>query len=60
MYLRLAQYASTFASETKTKDMKNTDYNLSALCSGISSDAFTALKEMIDDLGLEIEEISSL
>ncbi len=41
--------------------MKQTDYNLSALVNFISSDdSFQALKDMIDDLGLEIEDIRTL
>ena len=40
--------------------MKNTDYNFSTLVNFISSDdSFQALKDMIDDLGLEIEDIKS-
>lgn len=39
--------------------MKNTEYNVDALSTVISSDAFSALKGMIDDLGLEILEISA-
>lgn len=45
----------------KHKVMRNTDYNVSALGSFLSSDvSFQALKDMIDDLGLEVEEIISL
>ncbi len=45
----------------KQKVMRNTDYNVSALGSFLSSDvSFQALKDMIDDLGLEVEEIISL
>ena len=41
--------------------MRNTDYNVSALGSFLSSDAsFQALKDIIDDLGLEVEDITSL
>ena len=41
--------------------MKQTDYNLSSLVNFISSDdSFQALKDMIDDLGLEIEDIRTL
>ena len=41
--------------------MKNTDYNLNSLLNFISSDdTFQALKDMIDDLGLEIEDIKTL
>ena len=41
--------------------MRNTDYNFDALVSYLSSDvSFQALKDMIDDLGLEVEEIISL
>ena len=41
--------------------MKNTDYNLSSLVNFISSDdSFQALKDMIEDLGLEIEDIKTL
>ena len=47
----------------KTKDtaMRNTDYNIDALGSFLSSDvSFQALKDLIDDLGLEVESITSL
>ena len=45
----------------KDDSMKNTDYNLSSLVNFISSDdSFQALKDMIDDLGLEIEDIKTL
>ena len=45
----------------KTRDMKNTDNTLSILCNVLSSDAsFTTLCEMIDDLGLELEDIRTL
>lgn len=41
--------------------MKNTDYNINALGSFLSSDtSFQALKDLIDDFGLELEEITSL
>ena len=41
--------------------MKNTDNTLSVLGNVLSSDAcFDALREMIDDLGLELEDIKSL
>ncbi len=41
--------------------MKNTDYNVSALGSFLSSDtSFQALKDIIDELGLEVEAITSL
>ena len=36
--------------------MRNTDYNIDALGSFLSSDAsFQALKDLIDDLGLAVE-----
>lgn len=38
--------------------MKNTEYSVDALSTVISSDAFSALKDMIDDLGLEVLEVS--
>lgn len=38
--------------------MKNTEYNVDALSTMISSDAFSALKDMIEDLGLEVLEVS--
>ena len=42
-------------------DMRNTDYNVSSLGSFLSSDAsLQALKDIIDDLGLEVEDITSL
>lgn len=41
--------------------MKNTDFNISALGALLSSEAsFQALKDIIDDLGLEVEAITSL
>jgi len=41
--------------------MKNTDFNISALGSFLSSDAsFQALQDIIDDLGLEVESVTSL
>ena len=41
--------------------MRNTDFNVDALGSFISSStSFQALKDIIDDLGLESEEASSL
>ena len=39
--------------------MRNTDYNLDALGNFISSDAsLQALKDLIDDLGLEVEGVT--
>ena len=39
--------------------MINTDYNIDALGSFLSSDAsFQALKDLIDDLGLEVEGVT--
>lgn len=41
--------------------MRNTDFNINALGSFISSDiSFQALRDMIDDLGLELEDITTL
>ncbi len=41
--------------------MRNTDYNISALGCLLSSDAsFQALQDIIDDLGLEVESVTSL
>ena len=41
--------------------MRNTDYNTSALSSLLSSDAsFQALRDLIDDLGLEVENVMAL
>ena len=41
--------------------MRNTDFNIDALGNYISSTtSFQALKDIIDDLGLEFEEASSL
>lgn len=40
--------------------MRNTDFNINALGAFIASDTtFQALKGMIEDLGLEIEEIAT-
>ena len=39
--------------------MRNTDYNIDALGSIISSDAsLQALKDLMDDLGLEVEGVT--
>lgn len=39
--------------------MRNTDYNIDALGSYLSSDvSFQALKDLIDDLGLEVEAVT--
>ena len=46
----------------KTKDtvMRNTDYNIDALGSFLSSDvSFQALLDLIDDLGLEVEGVTA-
>lgn len=41
--------------------MRNTDFNINALGSFLSNDAsFQALKDIIDDLGLEVESIATL
>ena len=41
--------------------MRNTDYNASTLCGFLSSDAsFQALRDLIDDLGLEVEKVTAL
>jgi len=39
--------------------MRNTEFDMNSLSSFISTDSFAALKSMIDDLGLEIEDVSS-
>ena len=49
--------------QQKTKDtaMRNTDYNIDALNNMISQDTnFQALRDMIQDLGLEFEEANLL
>lgn len=53
----MAQARPTFASETKKhKVMRNTEYNLEKLASMISSESsFTALMEIMGDMGLEFE-----
>ena len=39
--------------------MRNTDYNIDTLVSFVSSDtSFQALKDLIDDLGLEVEGVT--
>lgn len=38
--------------------MKNTDYNFDTLGNVISSDSLQALLDMMDDLGLEVTEVS--
>ena len=57
MYSVLAQARTTFASETKKNNvMRNTEYNLEKLASMISSESsFTALMEIMGDMGLEFE-----
>lgn len=41
--------------------MRNTDYNIDALGSFLSSDiSFQALQDMIDELGLEVENVTAL
>ena len=55
----MAQAGVIFASRNKNNGiMKNTEYNVDALSTMISSDAFSALKDMIEDLGLEVLEVS--
>lgn len=39
--------------------MKNTEYTMDMLNSVVSSDAFAALKEMMEDFDLEIVDFSS-
>ena len=39
--------------------MRNTDFDMDALSSFISTDSFSALKSIIDDLGLEIEDVAT-
>ena len=41
--------------------MRNTDYNIDTLVSFVSSDtSFQALKDLIDELGLEVEGVTKL
>lgn len=40
--------------------MRNTDYNLETLDNIFSNDAMQALRSLVDELGLEIEEVTSL
>lgn len=48
-------------SQENASAMRNTDYNIDALGSFISSDAtLEALRGMIDDLGLEVEDVRPL
>ena len=43
----------------KQRAMRNTDYNISALSSIISTEAsFQALQGLIDDLGLELGDVT--
>ena len=45
----------------KDKAMRNTDYNIDALGSFLASDtSFQALKDLIDELGLEVEGVTEL
>ena len=45
----------------KDKAMRNTDYNIDALGTFLSSDtSFQALKDLIDELGLEVEGVIEL
>ena len=47
--------------KTKDKAMRNTDYNIDTLVSFVSSDtSFQALKDLIDELGLEVEGVTEL
>ena len=56
LYRTLAQADATFASETKNNVMRNTEYDLEKLASMISSESsFTALMEIMGDMGLEFE-----
>ena len=58
MCCALAQAGDIFASVKNKDAMKNTEYNVDAICSEISSDAFSALEGLIEDLGLEVTGIS--
>ena len=40
--------------------MKNTDYTLSTISNFISADAFDAVREMMDSLGLVPEDVMPL
>ena len=45
--------------KTTSTAMRNTDYNIDALGSFLSNDvSFQALKDLIDDLGLEVEGVT--
>lgn len=44
--------------QMKPHIMKNTDYTLDTLGNVISSDSLQALLDMMDDLGLEVTEVS--
>ena len=47
--------------QKKTNGMRNTDYNNGCLGSFLSNDAsFQALQDIIDDLGLEVEDVIAL
>lgn len=58
----LAQAHINFASEIKkTKAMRNTDYSTDVLSNVISPDTnFQALKDLMKDLGLEMEDAVAL
>ena len=58
----LAQAYTIFASEfKKTKAMRNTDYSTDVLSNVISPDTnFQALKDLMNDLGLEMEDVLAI
>ena len=62
MCRRLAQAPFIFASEIKkNKAMRNTDYSTDVLSNVISPDTnFQALKDLMKDLGLEMEDAIAL
>ena len=40
--------------------MRNTDYNFDTLGNYFSNDSLQALRALVDELGLEIEEVTAL
>ena len=56
-----ARWGYLCSRKQKQRDMKNTDYSLELLGNMISSDTgFEALKDLIEDLGLEMEDALEL
>lgn len=55
--LPLHHNKKTSTATIKTKVMKNTDFTLEFLSTLISSESFSALADMVDEMGLEIKDV---